>query len=102
MNKEYRFFLTLLALLGIGVGLSYCTWLTLNQHPALNVVFLIQSLHVLSYYVLLGLGVGIPLILLATIFGWLQVFLLISGNIDPHLGKSGFLNVLKTLCGIKT
>ncbi len=102
MNKAPFFGLFFLLLLGIALFLGYCTWGVLTQCTPIAMFFFIQCLQTLGFYLLLGLGLGIPLLFLATIFSWLQVILLISGNIDPHLAKEGFFNVLRTLCGLKT
>lgn len=100
-NKESIFFVIFFLLLGSVVLLGYFSWVALIKQPMLVPTFFIQFLQTASFFTLLGLGLGLPLILLATIFGWLQVILLVSGNIDPHLGEEGFFNVLKTLCGFR-
>lgn len=79
------------------IALSFMLFILLDHHPQYVSLFLMQGLSSLACYILLGIGLGVPLILFATILGWLQLILLLSGEIDPHLKTEGFLNVLKTL-----
>lgn len=67
------------------------------MHPYLGNIFAFQCFNTLGSYLLLGIGFGLPLIILASILGLLQILLLLKGDIHPHLGKDGFFNVLKTL-----
>src|SRR3989304_7424268 len=48
-------------------------------------------------YGIIGLGLSIPMTCLALIFGWLQVILLITGQITPHLKNAGFIESLQLL-----
>ncbi|MCS5709445.1 hypothetical protein CC99x_011110 [Candidatus Berkiella cookevillensis] len=54
---------------------------------------------------LLGMGLGFIILLIATLFSWVQLYLLITGSIDPHLAQSDFFKALeifmKTLFGYK-
>ncbi|MGD9592993.1 MAG: hypothetical protein AB7V32_10775 [Candidatus Berkiella sp.] len=60
-------------------------------------LLLSQLFTMLGCFVLLGFGAGLPIVILASVLGWLQLVLLISGNIDPHLAKESFMDVLKTI-----
>jgi hypothetical protein len=64
------------------INLVSIGWLTLNQMGPL---------------ILLGIGLGIPLVLLATLFGWVQLILTMNGAISPHLSSKGFLDAVYTL-----
>lgn len=56
-----------------------------------------QFITLFGCYALLGIGVGIPIVFLATVLGWVQFVLLLSGNLDPHIAKESFWGVLKTM-----
>lgn len=86
------FFISLLLLTFI---LLYCN-LQLGDTKLFS-FFRLETIGLFSSYFLLGLGIAIPLITLATLFGWLQFILLMTGNISPHLAKEGFFKVLETL-----
>lgn len=77
--------------------LGHTSVVLVNTHPELFSVFILQFLNIFVCYALLGIGIGLPLVLLAGTLGWLQLVLLMSGNIDPHLGSAGFFKVLNTL-----
>lgn len=97
MMDELKFY-TLLVLIWIAVGLIlFATLSLIHIYPAFTSVLFAQALNISSCYALLGLGIGLPLVILASILGWLQLVLLISGNISPHLAKEGLFKVLDTL-----
>ncbi len=77
------------------VALLYTTFNMVDYFP--GGLLYSQLFTMLGPYVLLGIGAGIPIALLAAVMGWLQLVLLVSGNIDPHLAKESFVGVLKTL-----
>lgn len=79
------------------LGLSYAVFTTALIHPELGNIVFQSSLGALCCYLVLGLGLAIPVLLLAGVLGWLQLALLLAGNIDPHLSREGFFNVLNTL-----
>lgn len=56
-----------------------------------------QFITMFGCFVLLGIGVGIPIVFLASVLGWVQFALLLSGNLDPHIAKESFWGVLKTM-----
>lgn len=85
-----------LVLLSAGL-VCYSALSLISQEPTLSVLLVFQSLNFLSSFMLLGIGLGLPLVLIASILGWGQLALLLSGNINPHLGREGFINVLKIL-----
>ena len=78
------------------VGLSV-TAISLGDNYHVSPLLLTQSLHLIACYVVLGIGIGLPIVILATVLGWVQLLLLLSGNIDPHLARDGFISVIKTL-----
>jgi hypothetical protein len=78
------------------VGLSF-TAISLGDNYMVPTLLFTQSLHLIECYVVLGIGIGLPIVILATVLGWVQLLLLLSGNIDPHLARDGFINVIKTL-----
>lgn len=46
-----------------------------------------------------GIGLALPVIVITFGFGWLQLFLLANGQIEPHLTSEGFGSALKTIFG---
>lgn len=48
-------------------------------------------------FLCLGIGLALPLILIASILGWGQLALLIQGNINPHLAREGLVDTLGIL-----
>lgn len=69
----------------------------LMNHTSLGVLFFSQLTNIFAGYFMLGIGIGLPMVLLAGTLSWLQILLLLGGQIDPHLGREGFVKVLKTL-----
>ena len=95
--NQLRFFLPFILLL-LSLPLLGATLHTLlHHHPSLWAIVLTQGMSILGCFTLLGLGLGIPLIVLASVLGWIQVVLLLTGSIPPHLGKAGLMKVLSTL-----
>lgn len=45
----------------------------------------------------MGVGLGFLILTLVSLFSWAQLYLLITGRIDPHLAKEGFFKVLETV-----
>ena len=92
------------SLLGLFIGLTLLTtimvWLCVHlsfQSEAVLTLILTQILSSLGCCLLLGLGIAIPIFCVASIFGLLQMALLMRGSINPHLGQADFVQVLKTL-----
>jgi len=96
MNHFKFFSAYLVTLLGL-LWLSYVIFGLILQHPPLFSIFIAQCINTLGCYSLLGVGIGLPLLLLASILGWGQLVLLFYGDIDPHLSQEGFFKVLNTL-----
>ena len=69
----------------------------LKIHPTLFPIVFIQSVNPFVGSMILGLGIALPCFVLASVLGWVQFFLLIAGNVNPHLGREGLLKVLSTL-----
>ncbi len=90
-------FLSALSLLFVAVLLLGYTAINLGHHYAFTGLLFSQIINMLGCYFLLGIGIGLPIVLLATILGWIQLVLLLSGNINPHLAKEGLFHVLNTL-----
>lgn len=65
-------------------------------HAELTVLVQYLFVGLLWNFVLLGMGVGFMILLIATLFSWVQLYLLITGNIDPHLIESGFFKSIET------
>ncbi len=78
------------------IALSFTAFSVGTGYP-LVALLLSQIINMLGCYALLGIGIGLPLLLLASVLSWGQLLLLLSGNIDPHLAKESFFGVLKTL-----
>jgi hypothetical protein len=94
--NNVKFYSAFALLFFAALGLSYATLIISIGNPAVGILCL-GLLNALGCYLLLGLGLAIPLVLLASIFGWLHLVLLLSGKIDPHLSQEGFFTVLNTL-----
>lgn len=77
--------------------LSYGLFILIKHEPTFSPMIILQCINTLSCYILLGVGIGLPLVILATTLGWVQLILLLSGNVSPHFAKEGFFNVLRTL-----
>lgn len=95
--SNMKFYSALALTFFIVLGVGYAILMVSIANPALATVTFLSSMSSLSCYLLLGLGLAIPAILLASILGWLQLALLLSGNIAPHLSREGFFTVLNTL-----
>lgn len=79
------------------VMVCYTTLCMLMNEPSLKLIFICQCFNFLSSFMMLGVGLGLPLVVIASVLSWGQIALLMSGNINPHLGREGFVNVLKIL-----
>gem|GEM_PF-4550003 len=79
------------------LGLGYTVLMACIRQPEMASIVFLGSVSTLCCYLLVGLGMAIPVMLLASILGWLQLALLLCGNIDPHLSREGFFTVLDTL-----
>lgn len=102
-KNSHPFFILYAILILALILLGTYSWHVIAQAPDLAFILLMQWLNLLACYSLLGLGIGLPLVLLASALGWVQLLLLISGNITPHLSREGFFTVLDTLLSkIKT
>ena len=69
----------------------------LKLHPSLFPIVFIQCINPFMGSLIMGLGIALPCFVLASVLGWVQFFLLIAGNVNPHLGREGLLKVLSTL-----
>ncbi len=91
-----KFFIAFTLML-IAIVALCCTAFSVGTGYPLAALLLSQGINMLGCYALLGIGIGLPLLLLASVLGWGQLLLLMSGNIDPHLAKESFFDVIKTL-----
>lgn len=96
-SRNIQFYSLLTILILLFAFATFRILVLLAHHTELTSLFLVQCMNTLSCYFLLGIGIGLPVIILATILGWLQLILLLSGNVNPHLAKEGFFKVLGTL-----
>jgi hypothetical protein len=103
MGKEnVLFIISYLAILAV---LATCSYLYIYSPITYSAEItsssgLILLLANLSSLLLIGVGFAIPLLFLATLLGWGQLFLLFIGKIQPHLGEHGLGKSLTIL--IKT
>jgi len=89
LNRNYKLIAPFLVLLTLLLILSVAAYqLGVSHHLMFSLCL---------PYTLLGLGLAVPLILLAILLGWIQFLLLATGNISPHLAKEDFFKVLETL-----
>jgi len=79
------------------IALTFAILNAIEGDPHLSALFLIQHINFIGCFSLLGIGIGVPLVMLASFFSWIQVVLLLRGNIPPHFAKEGFVRVLNTL-----
>lgn len=93
-NKLFYFSLIILIVLTLTLSLQIATVIT---HHTLSVLFFSQFTNLIAGYLMLGIGVGLPMVLLASTLSWLQILLLLGGQVDPHLGREGIVKVVKTL-----
>lgn len=61
--------------------------------PMMPLFFLSQSLA----YVLTGPALGLFVTGIVLVFGWLQLLLIASGKIAPHLSDEGFITAFKSI-----
>tara|TARA_R110002110_G_scaffold271566_1_gene486914 strand:+ start:12027 stop:12332 length:306 start_codon:yes stop_codon:yes gene_type:complete len=71
-----------------------------NIYPALSPLLYLQVLSISWNFALLGLGLGIITLIIAATMSWLQVALLITGNINPHMAEAGFIKALTTFWNV--
>jgi hypothetical protein len=95
--KNHSFLFAYLLIMAALIGLSYEILNLMEDYPVLSSIFYIQFINGFGCFVLLGMGIGLPLAILGSVLGWVQLALLMSGNIDPHLAKEGLVTVLKTI-----
>ncbi|HRE30523.1 MAG TPA: hypothetical protein PLD88_00980, partial [Candidatus Berkiella sp.] len=95
--SNIKFYSVFTLILFAVLELGYAVLMLSMSDPTLGTIAFLSSLSSLSCFLLLGLGLAIPAVLLASILGWLQLALLLSGNIDPHLSREGLFTVLNTL-----
>ncbi|MCS5710220.1 hypothetical protein [Candidatus Berkiella aquae] len=95
--SNIKFYSVFALIFFVVLGLGYAVLMLSMSDPMLGTITFLSTLSSLSCFLLLGLGLAIPAVLLASILGWLQLALLLSGNIDPHLSREGFFTVLNTL-----
>ena len=95
MSNKF-FYVGLVFLIAISVLLSLQV-ATLLANKSLAVLFFSQFTNIFAGYLMLGIGIGLPMVLLAGTLSWLQILLLLAGQIDPHLGREGFVKVIRTL-----
>lgn len=96
MNDKI-FFGLFVFLSAVVFALFYFLYFLLQSSPHLSVLLMVHGLNTLSCYILLGMGLGLPIIIIATMLGWVHLVMLITGNVDPHLSKEGLFKVLGTL-----
>lgn len=95
--NEFKFYGALFLTSVVLLSLCFIVFSFIHLSPEYTAIFFIQSIYSMGCFVLLGLGIGFPLVLLATILGWVQLVLLMIGNVDPHLAQEGFFKVIHTL-----
>lgn len=69
-------------------------------YPVVSPVLYIQALSIFWCFAFLGLGLGIITLIIAATMSWLQVALLMTGNIAPHMAEAGFVKALTTFWGV--
>lgn len=89
--------LTWLAITGLIVN-SILSYLLLTMHFGQFVTFFsLQFFQILGSLTPIGLGLGVPFALIALIFGWMQLTLLVKGQVSPHLSNAGFFETIRIL-----
>ena len=93
-------FLSAYALLWIlAASLTLLAWQQISLNPEMSALFYINILSTAWIFAFLGIGLGLFTLIIAAIMSWLQLALLITGNIDPHLTEARFFKVLSTIIG---
>jgi hypothetical protein len=96
--KQLNFNVLLLVLISTIVILSIYLYSLLLASDVISLISIgWLAFNQLGPLVLLGVGLGIPLVLLATLFGWVQLILMMNGVILPHLSSKGFIDAVYTL-----
>lgn len=87
--SAYALLITAWVILSI-IAMNICM-----ANPEFTSILSILLLSTLWCFSLLGMGLGFIILLIATLFSWVQLYLLVTGSIDPHLAKSDFFKVLE-------
>lgn len=99
LNTFMKFLSVYALLISVTIALTFFAWQQVHVHPELTGLFYINALGVFWAFALLGLGLGMITLFIAAIMSWLQLALLATGSIDPHLTEAGFFKVLSTILG---
>jgi hypothetical protein len=94
-NRQFYSLFFLASMLLVGIG--YILDAQLHSAPHLVEYLVIQVLCALNCLSMIGIGLGLPIILIAAILGWGQLVLLMTGNVSPHFSEDGFFKVVGTL-----
>lgn len=97
MNNTIKFYTLCFFLWALTAISSYYAYHIAKQDIKFAFLFTVQLVHFMSSYVFIGLGLASIVIFLTFILGWVQLALLLGGDIHPHLSEKGLLNVLSTL-----
>jgi hypothetical protein len=95
--RSLRFYSAFTCVFASACILSLRVFEILLYEPSFRSPFFCQCFLYLNSFACIGIGLGLPLALIAAILGWGQFTLLIKGNIHPHLGREGFVNTLGIL-----
>lgn len=95
--RSLRFYIAFTCVLISAYCLAFRVFHILVAEPLLRSSFFCQCFSCLSSFACVGIGLGLPLVLIAIILGWGQCALLIKGNVSPHLGREGLVDTLHIL-----
>ena len=91
-----KFFVAFTLLLFAIIALSF-TALSVAKGLPIAALLLSQGICLLGCYALLGIGIGLPIVILAGAASWWHLWLLYTGEVKPHLPNQTFFDVLKTM-----
>ena len=95
--RQARFYSAFTCVLISAGFLSFRVGSLLLAEPSLRSTFFCYCFSLLNTFVCFGIGIGLPLVLIASILAWAQLALLLKGNINPHLAREGLINTLGIL-----
>lgn len=99
MRSHIKFFVFYLCTLATAIGLVL---LASSIEPVNEIMSQFWGVYIISQCWALmigGIGLAAPVIVIIFGFGWLQLFLLANGQIEPHMTSEGFGSALKTIFG---
>lgn len=99
MSKSWKFIVFYVLLITVTCGLVTLTFAIPTLGASLSNFWGVYLLSQCWNYMMAGLGLAIPVCIIAFGLIWIQFYLMINGLIEPHLTSKGFGSALKTIYG---